>query len=141
MRRSRKNFKMQSSSKISSKSSLQGKGILKSGQESRNKRRHKKTTTFDEKNIANTYHPLNKDYGHDKISEPPTPFHRSPERGRYSTPIDAALLSQKLTNLLSTAETRNRNVDEESDDSFQARMKQHYKNEAANQKSNEFDKD
>lgn len=120
----------QSSTKTSSKNSSQTKGILKPSQERRNKRHHKKTATFDEKNIAHTYHPLNKDYGHDKISEPPTPFHRSPERGRYSTPIDATLLSQKLTNLISTPESSHRNYGEEDESNFQKKMKDHYKNEA-----------
>lgn len=106
------------------------KSILKPSQERRNQRHNKKTTTFDEQNIAHTYHPLDKDYGHDKISEPPTPFHRSPERGEYSSPIDAVVLSQKLTNLISTPESSNRNYYDDDESDFQRKMKEHYKNEA-----------
>lgn len=122
--------KSKSSSKTSSKSSAQGKGILKSSHETRTKRRHKKTTTFDEKNIAATYHPPDKEYGHDNISEPPTPFHHSPERGKYSTPIDAALLSQKLNNLVSTDVLGGGSSDEGSESNFRYKMKEHYRNEA-----------
>lgn len=113
------------SSKESSKYSSQGKGILKSRHEAGTKRRHKKKATFDENNIASTYHPFDKDYGHDKISEPPTPFNRSPDRGRYSSPIDAALLSQRL-NQLTPRDGRSNETDSERN--FHRKVKEHYKN-------------
>lgn len=118
-----------SSSKVSSKNSSQTKGILKSSHDKVTKRRHKKTATFDEKNIASTFHPSNKNYGHDKIDEPPTPY--EPERGRYSTPLDAALLSKKLNRLVPAGELGEQSDDSVSERNFRTKTKEHYKNMAA----------
>lgn len=119
-------------SKGSSNDSSNAKGILKSIADSRPKRRrYKKTATFDEENIASTYHPLNKDYGHDKISEPPTPYHHSPERGRYSTPLDAEAVSRKLRKIISEDELRERCYSRDKESKFQRNMKSHYRDEAS----------
>lgn len=68
---------------------------------------------------------MNKEYGHDKITEPLTPFNRSPgEYDRYSTPIDPIVLTQKLTNLISTPEASNR---QNGVTDFKKRMKDRFK--------------
>lgn len=130
--------------KTVSSSSSKTKGILKTGGnvlDPRSKRHQKKTTTFDEENLANTYHPSNKDYGHEKIDEPPTPYHRSPEKGKFSSPIDPAMLSQKLTNLISSNESQeNDSIDENSDQSFADKMRKHYENEFKMSGSRKSDK-
>lgn len=113
-----------------SKNSSQGKGILKPSVENRPKLRYKKRATFDEKNIASTYHPLDKDYGYDRISEPPTPYHHSPERGRYSTPLDAEALTRKLRKVISEDEFHEQSYGRDKGSKFQRNMKSHYKDEA-----------
>ncbi|XP_055906901.1 uncharacterized protein LOC129942115 [Eupeodes corollae] len=49
-----------------------------------------KTARFDEDNIKETYRPINKEYGFDKITEAKTPFERE------QLPIDAKKLRKRL---------------------------------------------
>ncbi|XP_013409532.1 protein phosphatase inhibitor 2 [Lingula anatina] len=65
-------------------------GILKNST-SFDKTEHsgKKEMTWDEMNIVATHHPADKDYGHMKITDPPTPY------SKYEEPEDDELLEHQ----------------------------------------------
>lgn len=72
------------------------KGILKTSSSfDRPGASYRKSAKFDELNVLQTYHPLDKDYGHMKIDEPKTPYNYinqdSADQG-----LDADLLAEKL---------------------------------------------
>ncbi|CAG5118484.1 unnamed protein product [Candidula unifasciata] len=114
------------------------KGILKP---SGSVEQHKKEIEWDEMNIIATYHPANKDYGHMKIDEPPTPFNKAAvsdsEDGTNekagsecsNVELDAEQLARKLESGLGSSVDRKYYQDEDEDDTNNENMTEEEKNQ------------
>lgn len=120
------------------------KGILKSSSfDKQFGAGNRKSAKFDETNVAQTYHPPDKDYGHMKVDEPKTPYNYLDPALAEQDELDASLLTEKLKVAQETARRASLHCEESDDDDepeteeqrvkrleFEKRRKLHY-NEAS----------
>ncbi|XP_055315461.1 protein phosphatase inhibitor 2 [Sitodiplosis mosellana] len=74
------------------------KGILKTSSsfDKHSVSQRRKSTKFDELNVMQTYHPVDKDYGHMKVEEPKTPYNYANPDDQILDQIDADVLAERL---------------------------------------------
>lgn len=124
--------------KSSDEASSQHKSILKaSSQQDHHRTSHSttshhsgaKVTTFDEKNLEETLHPANKDYGHMHIDEPKTPYVAPPmakasDPTNKSRPVDPHELNARLLQL--ERDTMAGSGGSHTDEEFISKRRRHY---------------
>ncbi|KAG5677904.1 hypothetical protein PVAND_007620 [Polypedilum vanderplanki] len=121
------------------------KGILKSSSFDKQfgAGNNRKSAKFDEINVAQTYHPPDKDYGHMKVDEPKTPYNYLDPALAEQDELDASILAEKLKVAQETARRASLHCEDSDEDDepeteeqrakrleFEKRRKLHY-NEAS----------
>lgn len=99
------------------------KGILKKTTH-KNKVNHE--FKWNEKNVEETYHPANKDYGHMKIDEPSTPYSGLNEQDHEVDGVDSDLLNQRMNELIDSNALENQSNDKTNNKEFEQHRKMHY---------------
>ncbi|OAF69714.1 hypothetical protein A3Q56_02569 [Intoshia linei] len=104
----------------------QRKSILRNSQSSGTS---KKSMKWDEQNILETYHPIDKDYGHMKITEPKTPYNElisdDEDEPNLSTKLNQAELTLKFSSI-GFAEPSKAISSHEDRSNFVKKRSQHY---------------